>query len=267
MKDLIQKMLAKLAELKQQANEALTKLKPMEQQEAAQEMAWVFRAGRNCLENLNEISSMAEGKLQEYAEELKVKAKEEVKADEAFRQELAKDVKILEAVKQSLLASGDLVTKTDMEGKVQAAETAKETATRLAVQAEIAEQQKGATRRGEAETAIAEVLKAKLGDGAAAVAKEVAAKLTDEKLKADGYKTEIAATVARVKKCVEVGVTKSETLQECASMEDAAFTKIHGGWQEVAEAAGKGKSKAPLSSPAAPGKPGATDAKPKRLMV
>jgi hypothetical protein len=254
MKDLITKMLAKLGELKQQANDALAKLKPMEQQEAAQEMAWVFRAGRNCLENLNEISAMAEGKLQEYAEQMKEAAKIEVRADEAFRQEIAKDPKVLESVKAQLLQSGELVTKTDMDGKIQAAETARETSVRTAIQAEVAEKEKITTRRGEAAAEIAAKLKAKLGDKAPAVAAEVAGKLKDDDLKGDDYRDKFAAPVGRVEKCAALGIIKTETLQEVATMADATFTNLHAGWEEQARASRGGGN--PLGTPARPGRAG-----------
>lgn len=249
MKDLIAKIIAKIGELRQQANGALSKLAPMEQNEGAQECAAIFRAARNCVEYLNEIGGMMEGKVSEFAEALKGAIREELKADETLRAEIARDPKVLEAIKQEMLKAGDLFTKTDMDGRIEAAEKAakdkgEQEATEKATAAKLI-----ADRRTEAAGTFTEALKKSHGAEAVKTATEVASKLSDDQLKGDGYKTVIGDAVTRLGKCVGVGIHKSQILQEAASADAAAFDRLHEGWKDVYERAG-GKSRAPLATPA-----------------
>lgn len=263
MNELIAKIKAKFAELRQQANEQLAKMKPLEQQEGAEQVGYIFRTARNIVEYLVEISTTLEGKVGELAEDFKTAARQELRIDEAFRQEVAKDPKVLDAVKAALLQSGELLTKTDHEGKIQAAKDAEGLAAKGRFDTELAEKEKIKTRRGEAVTEIASKLKV-LKDGANGVATEIAGKMTDDQLKGDGYKTAIADVAARVGKCAHIGVLKKETLQEVAGMKTEEFDRLHSGWEEVHKAGGKGG--APLATPAAPGTEEKTgDGKPKMM--
>lgn len=268
MKDLIEKLRAKLSELRQTANTQLAKLQPMEQQEAAQEMAWVFRAGRNCLEQINEIISTAEGKLSEYAENVKEAVRAELRGDQTFRLEVAKDAAVLEVIRQELVKDGSLLTKADAEGRIEQAGKLKEKEARDAMQAEAAEKEKIATRRGEAVTALTGKLTKALGASATAVATEVASRIPEAKLKADDYKVAIDAAVARIEKSIAVDVTNTGTLQEVASMEDTAFGAMHAGWEESHKKL-RGTSRTPLATSSAASRAGAgaeTEDKPKRLL-
>jgi hypothetical protein len=267
MKDLIDKIKGKINELRQSANTALAKLLPMEQQEGAQECAAIFRAARNCVEYLAEIGGIMEGKVTEFAEELKTVIRAELKVDETFRQEIARDPKLLETIKQELVKAGDLFSKTDLEGRIEAAEKAAKSAGKTEA-TEAAQAEKLITdRRTEAAASLTETLKKSHGADAPKVAAELASKLTDEQLKGEGYKTVIADTAGRIGKCVGLGVHKTQILQEAASVDAAAFEKLHEGWKDVSERAGKGRAAAPLATSAAGTTGAATEEKKTPVLV
>lgn len=248
MKDLIQKILAKIAELRQEANGALAKLQPMEQNEGAQECAAVFRAARYCIDYLKDIGEQMEGKVKEFAEEIRVAIRAELQADETFRQEIAKDPKVLESIKQELLKGGEFLTKLDHEGKLSAAESAAEKKGKEQAEKASQDQKLITDRRAEAAKAFTDPLKKFHGDKAGDVATEVASKLSDDDLKGDGYKTKIETARQRLDKCLGVGVSKGTVLQEAVIASDELFGKLQEGWKDVYERASSGSVRAPLAA-------------------
>jgi hypothetical protein len=215
----------RIGQLRTRANDALSKLKPLEQHEGADRLGYMFRAMEDTHERVGDLLNQIEqGILPQYEA-----------AMQSAHEAALKDAKFLERVIEQAVQSGDLVKKADAEGRVETARQAAYDKAKSDLQAEADRQSKLGQRRGEAVAAIAPLLKTDKNDGVAS-ATELCSKLSDETLLGDNYKDAINGAVARVKRCGELGVSKLEVLQEVCAMEPAAYGKQVATWEEIAKA-------------------------------
>jgi hypothetical protein len=218
----------RIGQLRTRANDALSKLKPLEQHEGADRLGYMFRAMEDTHERVGDLlNHIEQGILPQYEA-----------AMQSAQEAALKDPKFLERVIEQAVQSGDLVKKADAEGRVETARQAAYDKAKGDLRAEADRQSKLGQRRGEAVVALAPVLKTdKVDESTAATsARELCAKLSDEALLGDNYKEAINGAVARVKRCGELGVSKLEVLQEVCSMEPAAYNKQVATWEEIAKA-------------------------------
>jgi hypothetical protein len=215
----------RIGQLRGRANDALSKLKPLEQHEGADRLGYMFRAMEDTHERVGDLlNHIEQGILPQYEAAMQT-------AQEAA----LKDPKFIERVIEQAVQSGDLVKKADAEGRVQTAQQAAYDKAKNDLTAEADRQAKLGQRRGEAVAVIAGLLRTDKNDGVAH-ATEVCSKLSDDALLADGYKDAITGAAARVKRCGELGVTAVGTLQEVCSMETGAYDKQVKTWEEIAKA-------------------------------
>ena len=226
----------KIGELRGRANDSLAKLKPLEQHEGAERMGYLFRSMEDAHERVGDLLNHIEtGVLPQFEAAMQ-------SATESAQQAALKDPAFIQGILDQELQSGNLVKKTDVDGRVQTAEQAAYERAKVDLRTESERQTKLITRRAEAITALTPLLKTDKGDGVAQ-ATELCSKLSDETLLADGYKASITQFTERVTQCGKLGVTKVETLQEVCSMEAPAYDKQLATWGDVAKSSSRGPSR------------------------
>jgi hypothetical protein len=231
----------RIGQLRTRANDALSKLKPLEQHEGADRLGYMFRAMEDTHERVGDLlNHIEQGILPQYEA-----------AMQSAQEAALKDPKFLERVIEQAVQSGELVKKADAEGRVETARQAAYNKAKGDLQSEADRQSKLGQRRGEAVAVLAPLLKTDKDDGVAP-ARELCTKLRDEALLGDNYKDAIIGAAARVKRCGELGVSKLEVLQEVCSMETAAYDKQVATWDEIARAS-RGTSGGPKLNPFAGG--------------
>ena len=171
-------LLQAIANLRNQVNAMLTGLPPLEQFEAASDMAYGIRSLTTYGNSLVEMANNLTTKMTAYAEKAKSDALVTAEA----------------TVKEKLIADGVVVLKVDSEASVQTAISQAQTDTRALIVAEMAAREKITQRRA------ALVTDKKLPQVAAE-------KISDAVLGADDHEAQIARVVARVDKLQKLGLT------------------------------------------------------------
>ncbi len=186
MNEIIQKLQALITSARASMNQTLSSLPPIDQYEAASEMAYILRNMKSSGDYLMETFKSFEGDITSL----------QAKVSEYVTGQVTSGV---ETALQARLASGEIVKKEDAEANLQAALQARENNIR-------AEIQKISTRRSELST----------GEGAIPV--EVAAIISDENLLSEDYKIRASKAAARVKELSDLGVSVPRVLCEAANL-------------------------------------------------